>query len=204
MDGLFATLLANPSLLYVMLFLGLWIAITGAHAPGTGIIEITALVLIGMSLYVLTLLPTNWWAFLLMVSGAACFLMLPYVSARYAHLAEVGLAMQAVGGLALFADQGVSLPVVIVTMLLAWLYNRFVLMPALRSQRQKTDYHDYNEIVGAAGRVVKALDPAGTVMVKGEIWSARSLDTLAEGTEIIVRERQGLQLIVEKAKRDDT
>lgn len=199
----FATLLANPSLLYIMLFLGLWIAITGAHAPGTGIIEIVALVLIGMSLYVLTLLPTNWWAFLLMLSGAACFLMLPYLSPRYAHLAEVGLAMQAVGGLTLFADQGVSLPILFITMLMAWLYNRFVLMPVLRSQRQKTDYHDHNELVGAVGRVVKALDPAGTVMIKGEIWSARGLQDLPEGTEIIVRERQGLQLIVEKAKRDD-
>lgn len=204
MDGLLTTLISTPSLLYVLLFLGLWIAITGAHVPGTGIIEITALVLIGMSVYVLTLLPTNWWAFLLIIGGAACFLMLPYISQRYAPLSDVGLGLQTVGGLFLFTDRGVSLPVLIITMLIAWLYNRFVLMPVLRSQREKPTFEDDAEIIGAVGQVVTALEPTGTVKVKGETWSARADQDLAVGTEIVVRAREGLQLIVEKAKRDET
>ncbi len=203
MDGLLTSLLNNPTLLYVLLLFGLWVAITGAHVPGTGVIEIAALVLIGMSLYVLTLLPTNWFAFMLLLGGAVCFFLLPYVSQRYAHLAEVGLVLQALGGVMLFPERGVSLPVIVVTVLVAGVYNRFVLMPLLRVPQGKTEYHEQTELIGAVGRVVKPLDPTGSVLIKGEIWSARSDQTLPRETEIIVLSRQGLELIVEKAKRDE-
>lgn len=203
METLFTPLLADPTLLYVMLLLGLWVAITAAHIPGTGVIELAAFGLIGVSLYALTLLPTNWLALMLLVAGAGCFLVLPYLSPRYAHLAELGLIMQGIGGLTLFSDRMIYLPVLGVSLLLSWLYNRFVLMPILRAQWQKTDYHEYKEMIGAIGRVVKPIDPTGTVQVNGEIWSARSVQAIPANTEVVVQARRGLELTVEKAKRGD-
>lgn len=201
MEALLTLFFADPSLLYVLLLAGLWVAITAAHIPGTGIIELAAFGLIGVSLYALTQLPTNWLALVLLVGGTGCFLVLPYLSPRYAHLAELGLVLQAVGGLTLFTDRAISLPVLGVSLLLSWLYNRFVLMPILRTQWNKTDYHTYTEVVGAVGRVIKPLDPMGTVLVNGEIWSARSAQDLSAETEVIVQSRRGLELTVEKAKR---
>src|SRR5687768_15742724 len=110
MEALLTPFLADATLLYVMLLIGLWVAITAAHVPGTGIIELAAFALIGLSLYALTQLPTNWLALMLLVAGAGCFLVLPYLSPRYAHLAELGLIMQGVGGLTLFTDRTMSLP----------------------------------------------------------------------------------------------
>jgi membrane-bound ClpP family serine protease len=55
-------------------------------------------------------------------------------------------------------------------------------------------------VVGAEGRVIKALDPIGTVQVNSELWSASSNKTLSAGTPIIVLERNGLQLYVESSK----
>jgi membrane-bound serine protease (ClpP class) len=203
MEALLTPLLADPTLLYIMLLMGLWIAITAAHIPGTGVIELAAFGLIGLSLFALIQLPTNWLAMMVMVGGAGCFLVLPYLSPRYAHLAELGLVLQAVGGLTLFTDRTVYLPVLGVTLLLSWLYSRFVLLPILRKAREKTDYHRYTEVVGAVGRVVKEIDPTGTVMVNGEIWSARSIQAIPPNTEVIVQSQRGLELTVEKAKRSE-
>lgn len=201
MEALLTPFFADPTLLYVMLLIGLWVAITAAHIPGTGIIELAAFGLIGLSLYALTQLPTNWLALMLMVTGTGCFLVLPYLSPRYAHLAELGLLLQAVGGFTLFSDRTMSLPVLGVTVLLSWFYSRFVLMPILKTQWQKTDYHEYTQVIGSIGRVIKPLDPTGTVLVNGEIWSARSTQDLSAETEVIVQARRGLELTVEKAKR---
>jgi membrane-bound serine protease (ClpP class) len=203
MEALLTPLLADPTLLYIMLLVGLWIAITAAHIPGTGVIELAAFGLIGLSLFALIQLPTNWLAMMVMVGGAGCFLVLPYLSPRYAHLAELGLVLQAVGGLTLFTDRTVYLPVLGVSLLVSWLYNRFVLMPILKAQWHKTDYHEYKEMIGSIGRVVKPVDPTGTVQVNGEIWSARSVQAIPANTEVVVQARQGLELTVEKAKRGD-
>jgi membrane-bound ClpP family serine protease len=56
------------------------------------------------------------------------------------------------------------------------------------------------------GRVVKALDPIGTVQVNSELWTATSSKTLASGTRVVIQERNGLQLFVEatKDKREPT
>lgn len=203
METLFTPFLADPTLLYVMLLLGLWVAITAAHIPGTGVIELAAFGLIGISLYVLTLMPTNWLALMVLVMGAGCFLVLPYLSPRYAHLAELGLVLQAIGGLTLFSDRMIYLPVIFVTVMLSWAYSRFVLLPILRKAREKTDYHRYTEVVGSVGRVVKEIDPVGTVMVNGEIWSARSFQSIPANTEVVVQGQRGLELTVEKAKRTE-
>jgi membrane protein implicated in regulation of membrane protease activity len=39
------------------------------------------------------------------------------------------------------------------------------------------------------------------VHVQGELWTARSRSRLESGTEVVVTQRDGLELQVEKAKR---
>lgn len=202
--ALISSLLTNATLLYLVLLVGLWIAITAVHIPGTGVFEVASLGLILVSLYMLIQLPTNWIAVVALVSGTGCFIVLPYLSPRYAHLAEVGLLLQGLGGLTLFTDRTPAPLIVGLTVLISWLFNRFVLMPLLRRQRVNTDYHQYTEVIGAMGRVTKPLTPVGTVMINGELWSARSDHELPAETEVIVRERRGFELKVEKAKRTES
>ena len=47
------------------------------------------------------------------------------------------------------------------------------------------------------------IEERGTVPVKGELWTARSQARLESGTEIVVTGQEGLELHVEKAKRED-
>ncbi len=60
---------------------------------------------------------------------------------------------------------------------------------------------DDEPITGAVGYVQKAIDPVGTVYVRGESWTARSDMPLPTGTAIAVVEQDGLTLFVEAVKQ---
>ena len=61
--------LVDPNLIYLALIAGLWVGVTAVYMAGTGIPEILSIVLTGGSLLILTQLPTNWLAVILMVEG---------------------------------------------------------------------------------------------------------------------------------------
>ena len=59
---------------------------------------------------------------------------------------------------------------------------------------------DDEPLIGTEGYVQRALDPVGTVYVRGESWTARSEAPLAAGTEVAVVDQEGLTLFVEAIK----
>jgi membrane protein implicated in regulation of membrane protease activity len=54
-------------------------------------------------------------------------------------------------------------------------------------------------LIGEAGTVVTACHPYGQVRLAGEIWGARCEQWAEPGDEVMVREQDGLTLIVERA-----
>ena len=194
----------DPNLLYLGLLAGLWIGVTAAYIPGTWIPETISAVLLVASFLMLTFLPTNWIALLILVLGVSAFLLLPFVNKRLSQFAEVGLIGQAVGSYFLFTGELAISPILIgVTVLLGVFYNRLVLLPILKRQKDRNEYDEAMEVLGVRGRVVKDLDPVGTVYVNKELWRARSDEYLPKDSKIIVTGQDGLELYVEKAKHED-
>jgi membrane-bound ClpP family serine protease len=170
------------------------------------VLELVALgALIGV-LLLLSGLPTNWLAVLVLVLGVLGFLTVPFVSPRWARVAEIGLVLQALGGFFLFNGLQVSVLLIAVTIGLSLLYHRFGLLPLLRRARQQAAVvGDDDQLIGASGRVVKAFDAfgkqyIGTITVGGEQWTATSAKPLQPGDAVLVVERDGLQLAVEGLK----
>ncbi|MCC6804220.1 MAG: hypothetical protein IT319_15165 [Anaerolineae bacterium] len=190
----------DPNLIYVLLLAGLWLSVTATQMPGTGIVEVLAVIGVGAALVALVNLPTNWWAFIVLVVGVLGFLVVPLLSRRYAALAAGGLVMQAVGSLLLFNGVTLSLPVIGVSILASLVYYRFALLKILEYHKAGPAMLDDQPLVGTQGYVQRALDPVGTVYVRGESWTARSDETLAPGTEVAVVEQEGLTLYVEPMK----
>ncbi|MGJ3237487.1 MAG: NfeD family protein [Anaerolineae bacterium] len=195
--------LIDPNLIYLALLAGLWLGVTALYVPGTWIPEVMSVVLLIGSFVILGSLATTWWAVAVLFLGVSMFLFMPFFGEKYGRFAEFGLIGQVVGGLFLFQDQSVSPIVLAVTVILAFLYNRLVLLPTIRNQHRYSEFDEANAVIGIRGRVVKDLDPVGTVYVNKELWRARSNDELLKDTPIRVIGQDGLELIVEKAKNED-
>ncbi|MBI5667714.1 MAG: hypothetical protein HZC41_06870 [Chloroflexi bacterium] len=203
-------LMMEPNIVYLILVFGLWIAVTAAYVPGTGVLELLAVgALIGV-IVILQAMPVNWLAMLLLVVGVLSFLLIPFLSQRWARVAELGLVPQVLGGLFLFNGMQVSWLLIAVTIGISLLYHRFALMPLLAKTRQQGAVIDDNgQLIGAAGRVIRPFERVGrnyvgTVHVNGEQWTAASAKPLDTGDEIVVVERDGLQLAVEGLKHKHT
>jgi membrane-bound ClpP family serine protease len=80
-------------------------------------------------------------------------------------------------------------------------YHRYALLPILEKARIQPLMDDDGSLAGAHGRVVRALNPTGTVQVRGELWTATSEHPLEAGDEVVVIERDGLNIYVEGIKR---
>lgn len=194
--------MVDPNLIYLGLLFGLWLGVTAIYIPGTGLIEgVSVLALIGVAV-VLSNMPTNWPAVVVLVVGMLSFVTMPFVKRQYTALAIAGLALQAVGGLFMFTGELAVSPVIVaITIGLSLAYHQFALMPVLaRLARQEAISAEEASLVGLRGRVVKALNPIGTVYVRGETWSATSEEPLEPGTDVIVIEQSGLQIEVESIK----
>jgi membrane-bound serine protease (ClpP class) len=58
-------------------------------------------------------------------------------------------------------------------------------------------------MINGRGKVVSPLSPEGQVIIKGEIWSARSMEgDINRSEEIIVIGQDELKLLVHRAKKD--
>ena len=196
-------LLQDPNVIYLLLMAGLWISATGTYIPGTGVAEIAGAGLILGSVYLMSLLTINWIAVIALVAGASLFFLLPLLKSEWESYAIAGLALQAAASFFLIAGASVSPILIAVGVLLAWGYHRTILRRILKQQRVLSSTQKDEFLVGARGRVMADIEDRGTVQVKGELWTARSRLRLESGTEVVVTQQNGLELHVEKAKRED-
>jgi membrane-bound serine protease (ClpP class) len=193
--------LLDPNIVYLLLLFGLWSAVTAAYLPGPCLAE---LVSAGASIGAIVLLmsmPTNWLSVLLLVVGVGGFLVMPFLSQRFALLATGGLVLQALGSLFLFNGLAVSPVLIAGTIAVALLYHRFVLVALRNNNARLPDIDDDAMLIGAVGRVVSRIAPVGTVQAGGELWTARSPTPLEAGEEVVIIERDGLVVTVESIKR---
>ncbi|MFN8378920.1 MAG: NfeD family protein [Anaerolineae bacterium] len=194
------SILLDPNLVYLVLVTGIWLAVTAAYMPGTGIVELMAAVLVIGGLLLLASMPTNWWAAVLVIVGGVLFLVLPFIEERHRILALGGLALQILGSLFLFSTMMVSPILILAVTVISLAYYRYVLIPILRTHHQSAALRTDRPLIGEYGRVQSPLNPTGMVRVQGESWSARASDSsplpIPTDSSIVVLDREGLVLIV--------
>lgn len=200
------------NLIYLGLVVSLWIAVTAAYVPGTGLIELIAAAGLFAVFVILVQMSISWFAVLLIAIGISAFIVMPFVNVRYAILALGGLVLQGIGGFFLFPGndeiERVSLLILGVTLIIPLGYHQFILMPMLQNMKHRPVEDKDRFLVGMTGRVTKTIDPVGTVYANSEHWSAISEDDIVipEGEKVVVVGRQDLKLLVEplnKRKRGE-
>ena len=190
----------DPNIVYLALIFGLWLGVTAAYVPGTGLLELlSAGVMVG-AVIALGNMPTNWSAVIIMIVGTLGFIIIPFLKHQLIGLAIGGLVLQAAGSLFMFNGLYVSPMIIGLVIVLSLTYYRYILIPLLERNRLEPVIDENNGVIGERGRVVKALDPIGTVNVRGELWTASSDRPLKAGDDVVVVDREGLNIIVEGVK----
>ncbi len=192
--------LSDPNILYILLMASLWFAAVAVATPGTGVLEVAALILSIGVLFLLGNVSTNWAAVVIIVVGALLYHVVPFFVKRARPFMYGGLILQVIASFVLFQDTSVSLAVIAVVTFSSFLYHRFILEAAINTRDLKPAMLDDVPLIGEQGYVQSKLDLVGTVRVRGETWSARSATPIDVGQAIVVVEQNGLVLFVEPEK----
>lgn len=198
--------LINPDVSYVLLVLGLLTAALALFAPGTGLLEAGALIVLALAGYGIINLPVNGWALFILIAGVipvAIALLL-----RLPRKQKIGLLMGSVlifliGSALLFKGEGWVSAVNPILMLILWPLTLgitwFVAEKGTAAAVSRPVF-DLDRLVGMVGQASSDIRGQGTVYVNGEEWSATSSMFIPAGSKVKVLRRNGLSLEVDQVK----
>lgn len=196
--------LIDPNVSYLLLILGFLTAVLALFAPGTGLLEIGALLTLTLAAYGIVNLPYNWWALVIMGAGIIPFAVALFIKkgkgqTRVILIVAAALAF-VIGSALLFPGEG-GLPAVhpVLILLLSAValgLTYFIASKTLESVQARPVF-DLDRLVGMTGQASSDIRGQGTVYVNGEEWSAASTVFISEGTQVRVVKRSGLTLEVE-------
>jgi membrane-bound serine protease (ClpP class) len=162
--------------------------------------EIGAFFCIALAGYAIYNLSFNWWALLLLALSIVPFVYAIQKPKRELYLA-VSILLLIAGSVFMFprtADQAIVNP--FVAIIASGLVAGFLWI-AVRKSVEATSAkptHDLTALLGQIGEARTTINEEGSVLVAGELWSARSEKPIPAGSSIRVLRREGFILIVEK------
>ena len=202
MTRLFNTL-ADPNLAFLLVMaglLGLWIELQHPGMILPGVAGLACLVLAGIAFQ---LLPFSWAGLLLLLLGLGLVVAEVFASS-YGMLLLLGLLCMLLGGTMVFdlpevSDLSVSFWAVLVPVVSAFGAFAALVVFAVGRTLLLRQTAGVDELIGAVGKVVSDLDPAGKVFIRGEHWNAVSVEPIPRGARVEVTAVEGLQLRVRRA-----
>jgi membrane-bound serine protease (ClpP class) len=192
--------LLNPNIAYLILLGAVLLGMMAIASPGTGLFEIGAFFCIALAGYALYHLSFNWWALVLVGLSIVPFVYAIQRPKREPFLA-LSILLLVIGSVFMFPrteeQTGVNPFVAIIGSALVVSF----LWIAVRKSVEATSIrptHDLTGLIGQIGEARTKVNEEGSVLVAGELWSARSEQPITAGSSIRVLRREGFILIVEK------
>jgi membrane-bound serine protease (ClpP class) len=193
--------LLDSNVAYLFLVGGVLLGMLALATPGTGFLEVGAFFCIALAGYAIYHLSFNWWAMVLMVLGVVPFIYAIQKPKRELHLG-LAIVLLVAGSIFIFPRvEGRSFVNPIVAVVASSLVAGFLWIAVRKSVEAAyaRPLHDLDGLVGQIGEAKTIVHDEGSVQVAGELWSARSDNSIPEGSPIRVVRRDGFTVIVEKA-----
>ncbi|HEX9091778.1 MAG TPA: NfeD family protein [Anaerolineales bacterium] len=193
-------ILIDPNVAYLLLVVGVVLAIMAVFAPGTGVLEVGALFVLFLAGWEISQLPINLWALILLIIGVIPFILAVRKSRNLIFLV-IALIAFVIGSAYLFQgaswwQPGVNPILAIIASLLASGYLWIAATKVLETEKIKPR-HDLAKIIGDEGEAKTDIFNEGSVQIGSELWSARSVNPIPEGNKVRVVKREGFILEVE-------
>jgi membrane-bound serine protease (ClpP class) len=197
----FLGVIANPSVAYILLLIGLGgLVMEGMH-PGGVLPGVAGAICLLLARYAFQLLPVNSPGLGLILLGVILIVSEAFVPA-YGVLGTGGVISFVIGSVILMHSGvpgfGIALPVVVGVAVAAAGILAGIVWMAMRSHRQRV-VSGREEMAGAVGEVVADFQGRGFVHVHGERWQAQSTIPLQQGQRVTVTGMHGLVLDVRPA-----
>jgi membrane-bound serine protease (ClpP class) len=195
--------IADPNIAYILLSIAMLGIMTEIFNPGLIFPGVVGGISLLLAFYSLGVLPVNYAGVLLIVLAFGLFIG-EVLTPGFGLFTVGGIISLVIGSLILF--QGASPlfrvnPWLIATVTIVLAAAFFFIINRAIAIHRKQPQTGREEMVGKPATVRVALNPAGTVFIKGERWSAISEEGLIKpGEEVIIHKVDGLTLHVTKRK----
>ena len=192
--------LLDPNVAYLILLGGVLLAMLSLASPGTGLLEIGAFFCIALAGYAIYHLSFNWWALVLLGLSIVPFVYALQKPKREPFLV-LSILLLIVGSVFMFPRaEGQETVSPLVAIIASGLVAGFLWIAVRKSVEafSMRPTHDLTGLVGQIGEARTRVNDEGSVLVAGELWSARSEKPIPAGSSIRVLGREGFILIVEK------
>ena len=200
--------LTNPNIVFLLLTIGVQAILIELSSPGGWIAGFIGVVCLALATYGLGILPVNWFGLIFLATAFVLFF-LDIKAPTHGALTAAGIVSLIIGALVLFNSpsvpsfQRVSVPLVVGTSIATGALFFGILLFAIRAQ--KTPIRTGQEsLIGRVGTVRFDLNPAESVKVGGELWTAELTDQediAPQGTRVEVVRVEGLKLFVRKTDK---
>lgn len=194
--------IADPNIALMLLVLGALGVFVEFTSPGLIAPGVAGVILILLGLTAFSMLPLDWLGGALVVLGMICFA-LEAKFATHGLLTICGAVAMLPGALMVVNTTVPELRIrpgtaLAVTLPFA-LISVFLFSLAARARHGKA-VMGIELMVGQSGVAVGAMNPSGTILIRGEYWSALAPGLVAPDARVIVTGIEGLTLHVELAK----
>jgi membrane-bound ClpP family serine protease len=197
--------LLDPNISYLILVAGFVMAVLALFAPGTGLLEIGAVLAIVFAGFSVANLPINWWALVILLVGVFPFL---FALKRSRNLLFLAISMIAfvVGSVFMFRlESGGPAVDPILAIIVSILVTGLMWIVATRGL-EALQLKPLNRMGKPENKIGKARSDVyltGTVYIQNEEWSARSKQPIPAGTIVKVIHQEGFTLEVEPLSDDE-
>jgi membrane-bound serine protease (ClpP class) len=192
--------LLEPNIAYLILLSGVLLGLMAIVTPGTGLFEVGAFFCLALAGYAVYNLSFNWWALVILLLSIVPFIYAIQKPKREIYLG-LSIFLLVIGSVFIFAVDGwkpaVNPFVALVTSGLMSAFLWIVVRKTIQAAGARP-VHDLEMLVGSTGEAKSNIHEDGSVYVAGEMWSARSDQTILAGSSIRVVRRDGFILVVEK------
>ena len=196
-------LLSNPQIAFVLFLIGIYGIIYGLKAPGTYVPEMVGAIAMILALYGMGMFSVSTFGVLLIVAGII-LLIAEVLTPTFGVLTLGGVVCLILG--AIMFPQEPFMPaewisdfrqtvfaIVILSVVVIVIGLGFVMKTRLTKPTTGAE-----ELIGEVVRAETDIDPEGTVHIHGEIWRASAADPVRKGEDVVIRDVDGLTLVVEK------
>jgi membrane-bound serine protease (ClpP class) len=189
----------DPNVAFILLAIGALALYAEFNHPGAVIPGTVGVVFILLAAFALNLLPVRFAAVVLIV-GAFVLFALEAKFVTHGVLTIGGISLLVIGGLLLvdapIPEMRVRLVTALAVSIPLGLITAFLMSIAVRARRNKI-VTGKQGLVGEIGITQTPLSPSGKIFVHGELWDAVSSVEIPTGERVVVRQVDGLILLVD-------